>query len=264
MRGEYGTIYSWVIIVVVLVVIGLLAVLIVEIAILYKIVKLGGVPCRSIWLGQLLLLAICLAYLTLIAFVFKPTAAICGLLTFSVGLCYTLIQSILVVKILIVLSPKTHPGFLKLGHQWFILLLLWCVQIVIGVQWLFLSPADIVTGYGDAVVCKPARYSSIFFEFILSFVYLFIMGIVLVLLTTRAYCANRKLNGKPNSEAKWVLITSFVTAGTWLAWVIVGALMPAASMAALALGLWVTATATLLIMFVPKLHKLATLKDGGT
>lgn len=255
--------YPWAIVVIVLVVVGLLAVLIVEIVIVYKIVSLGGVPCRSIWLGQLLLLAITLSYLTLIAFVFQPTPAICSILTFCVGFCYSLIQSVLVLKILIILSPKTQAGFLKLGHQWLILLLLLVVQIVINVQWLVLSPLATVTGRGDAVVCRPTRYDSIFFEFIVSFIYIFIMGFVLFALTMKAYSKKRKSNGKPNSEAKWILITSCVTTGTWLAWIIVGSLMPGAGMAALAVGLWVTATATLLIMFVPKLHKLATLKDGG-
>ena len=263
LRSEDSSVYSWVIIILVLVVVGLLALLIVEIVIIYKIVSFGGVPCRSIWLGQLLLLAICLSYLTLIFFVFQPNPLVCRGMRFSVGICYIFIQSILLVKILIVLSPKTQAGFLKLGHQWLILILLWTVQVIINIQWLILAPSGVISVHDGAVVCLPTHTYSLFNDFLYSFIYIFIVGLILFAVTIRTYCCNRKLNGKPNSEAKWVLITSFVTTATWLAWIIVGALLPAASMAALALGLWVTATATLLIMFVPKLHKLATLKDGG-
>jgi len=259
-------VYPWVVVILVLIVIGLLTVLLVEIVIVYKVVRLGGVPCRSIWLGQLLLVAITLSYLSLITFVFKPTRVTCNIIRFSIGFCYILMQSVLLVKVLLILSPKTQAGFLKLGHQVLILGLIICVQVIINVEWLFLedsqSPPSLTN---DARRCQPVHLSKFFYDIIASFTYIFLVGLVIVSITVKTYTSMRKADEKPNAEAKWILITSCVTSAVWLVWIAVGALLPfpESAVAALAVGLWVTATITLLIMFVPKLHKLATLKDGG-
>lgn len=247
----------------VLAVVGLLSVLIVEVVIMYKVASLGGVPWRSVWLGQLLLLAICLAYLNLIAFVLKPSVVTCSIIRGGVGVCYALMQSVMCVKILMVLSPKTEAGFLKLGHQVLILILILLVQVIISAQWLIVVPPRADTLRNDMLVCKATYFSSLFYEMLASFSYIGLVGTVLFALTLITYSKNRKANGKPISEAKWILVTCCVTAATWVAWVIVGSLLPEVGMAALAVGLWVTATGTLLIMFVPKLHRLATLKRGG-
>ena len=265
-NGNDGVLLTWVTVVLVLTVIGLLTVLIIEIIILYKIVRLGGVPLRSVWLGQLLLFAILMSYITLIIFVFEPSAVTCNLLRFAVGFCYCFILAVLFVKVLVVLSPKTHPGFIKLGHQIMSLFMILSIQIVINVQWIILKPTGSINSINGRKMCPSTsdwNFSTIFYDFLLSFIYIAVVGVVLIALTLWGYVRSRRREGKPNSEARWILLTSIVTAATWLLWILVGALLPGADMAALAIGLWVTATATLIIMFVPKLHKLATLKDGG-
>lgn len=265
-NGSDGTLFTWVTVVLVLTVIGLLTVLIIEIIILYKIARLGGVPLRSVWLGQLLLFAILISYITLIIFVFEPTPVTCNLLRFTIGFCYCFILSLLLVKVLVVLSPKTHPGFIKLGHQIMVLLMLLCVQIIINVQWIILKPTTSTISIDGRKLCPSTSnwaFSTILYDFLLSFIFLVLVGAALIILTLWGYVKSRRREGKPNSEARWILLTCIVTAAAWLVWILVAALLPGADMAALAIGLWVTATSTLIIMFVPKLHKLATLKDGG-
>lgn len=266
LNGVDGVILTWVTVVIVLTVIGLLTVLIIEIIILYKIARLGGVPLRSIWLGQLLLLAILLSYLTLIVFVFEPTAITCNLLRFAIGFCYCFILAVLLVKILIVLSPKTHPGFLKLGHQIMALVFILAVQIIINIQWVILKPTVVIMSIQGRLMCPSTSnwsFDTILYDYLLSFLYIAVLGLTLIILTLWSYSKSRRVEGKPNSEARWVLLTAIITVAAWLPWILVGALLPGADMAALAIGLWVTATATMIVMFVPKLHKLATLKDGG-
>ena len=140
------------------------------------------------------------------------------------------------------------------------------IQIVINVQWIILKPTGSINSINGRKMCPSTsdwNFSTIFYDFLLSFIYVAVVGAVLIALTLWGYVRSRRREGKPNSEARWILLTSIVTAATWLLWILVGALLPGADMAALAIGLWVTATAALIIMFVPKLHKLATLKDGG-
>lgn len=276
--GYGSTVYPWVMVVLVLAIIGLLTVVIIEFIIIFKVIKLGGVPWRSVWLGQMLLFGILLSYLTTLAFVFKPTSGSCDLLRFAVGVCYALMLSVLIIKLLIILSPKNETGFLKFGHQVLILAILWLVQIVINSQWLILAPSSTElksinvqinngestrTEVYEGTVCKAVHLSSLFFDFLTSFVYIMLLRIVALVLSLISYTRSKKKDGKPNSESCWILVATVVTTIVWLIWILIGSFASDAGMAAIAIGLWVTATAKLIILFIPKLHKLATLKDGG-
>ncbi|XP_067930090.1 uncharacterized protein [Watersipora subatra] len=262
LRTRNTLVVSWVIVLIVLLIVGLLTLFVIEVVILYKIFKLKGVPCRSIWLGQLLLFAIGLSYCSLLVFIFQPTEIVCSLVRFFPGVCFILIQSVLILKLLLVMSPKTQGGFLKLGHQWLILLLIWAVQLVINIQWIILKPFQVITIQDDLRICVSTNSPILFADFLYSFIYIFVMGIVIMALSTILYWNNHRSSNKPNSETKWILVTGCITTATWLAWILAGALIPDWSVAALAIGLWVTATVTLLTMFLPKLHKLSALKDG--
>lgn len=275
LRASEDSAYGWYLIILVLLIVGFLSLIIIEAIIIHRLLRLGGVAWRSVWLGQLLLFSILLSYLTLIPLILTPTPHVCRLVRFSVSFSYSLIQAILLVKILIVLSPKTHPGFLKVPHQMLILFLVSAVQVAINSQWLVTLPAHgiaaverrFVNDDEVSVVCAATFLPefSLFHEMLVSFSYLLLVGLAIVALTLRAYLYKRKPNDEPHSEAKWVLMTSCTTTAIWLLWVIVGLTLKDNNikMAVLAIGLWTTATTTLFIMFVPKLHKLATLKDGG-
>jgi len=263
------------IVILVLAVIGLLVVVIVEIIIISKIIRLRGVPWRTVWLGQILLLAILLSYLVVFVFAFKPTVVVCSLERFGVGVCYALMLSVLFVKILIVLSPKTDSGFLKFGHQVMVLLLVWAIQIAINSQWLILAPSETesygivkVTGPLDRTEtlegqrCSATKFETLFFDTLASLVFVLLVHFIILIVTLVAF--NRgKRQGKVNSETRWILLAMSVNTVLWLLWILIGAFLLGAGMATVAIGLWAIATSTLIIMFVPKLHKLATLKPGG-
>lgn len=276
--GYGATVYPWVMIVVVLVVIGLLAVIIVEFIIIYKVARLGGVPWRSIWLGQTLLAGILLSYLTLIAFIFKPNTMSCSAIRFMTGVSYALMLAVLFVKVLIVMSPKTQSGFLKLGHQVLILIIVWSVQIAINTEWLIVIPSEIhskeikqwihngesESEYSyEGTVCKSTRLSSLFFDMLASFVFIMLLRLIVLVIALFSYKRSRSHEGKGSSESRWILVTTVVTTVIWIVWILVGSFLPDSGMASIAIGLWFTATAKLLIVFIPKLHKLATLKEGG-
>lgn len=278
LAGYGSTVYPWVMIVIVLIAIGLVTVLAVECIIIYKVVKLGGVPWRSIWLGQTLLFGVVLSYIALIPFIFKATEVSCNIMRFGVGVSYALMFAVLFVKVLIVLSPKTEAGFLKFGHQILILVILWIIQIVINAAWIVLKPSTVENTMEDVIIdtgvtqrvekvpasfCKAVILDRLFFDFLASFVFIMLLLIIILATTLVTYTKSRMKSGKADSESRWILVTTVLTTIVWLIWMLVGSFVPDADMAALAIGLWATATVTLLVMFIPKLHKLATLKDGG-
>jgi hypothetical protein len=84
LRFEIGG--RWIIALGVLAGIGLLAVFVFEIYILYKLMGTKtGRQWRTLWLGQLLLFGIFMSYLTLFAYLPIPTDVTCGLTRFGVS-----------------------------------------------------------------------------------------------------------------------------------------------------------------------------------
>ena len=120
---------TWTIVLLILCCLGLIVVVIFEV---YLVSKIVGSPIpshwRTMWLGQLLLFSLLLCYLVLFAFVVSPTVTSCVILRFGVGVCYAMCFSVLLVKLMIIMSSASI-GYLKGIYQFLMFVFAWGVQV---------------------------------------------------------------------------------------------------------------------------------------
>jgi len=119
----------WVIVLLVLASLGIFLVVMFEIFTLCQICGRAGLGSawRSMWLGQLLLLAVFLSYCSLLAFLPVPNLYTCAVIRIAVGCCYAMIFSVLLVKLMIILSSKTY-GHLQGIFQVLMFFFAWSLQ----------------------------------------------------------------------------------------------------------------------------------------
>ena len=138
---------KWIIPLGVLASLGVLAVIIFEITILYKLLGTQlGHQWRTMWLGQLLLFGVLLCFLTLFAYLPKPTDQTCGITRFGVGFSYAVVFSVMLVKLMVILTSKASdgllitdtesPNYLRGTYQILMFIFSVGVQLVIDIQWL--------------------------------------------------------------------------------------------------------------------------------
>ena len=242
----------WVIVLIVCAAVGILLVFIFEIVIMYKLSG-TSMPLRKLWLGQLLLLAILLSYLCLFAFVPSPNDTTCGIVRFGVGGCYALIFSILLVKLMIILSSKSI-GYLKGIFQVLMLVLAFGVQVAIDLEWLLLRQPEAeyshMDGNDEIWACAQS-----FDSHVTTLAYVMFLLLVCTILAAKA-------NGivTNHRESVYILASCALVIVVFLAWILVGFLVDDTDYEdpCLAFGLFATATIVLLVLFVPKLVQLST------
>ncbi|XP_069136390.1 metabotropic glutamate receptor 3-like [Argopecten irradians] len=293
---EYGTRFEigqkWIIALGVLAGVGCVAVLVFEIYILFKLLGTRiGRQWRTMWLGQLLLFGIFLSYLTLFAFLFIPTKATCGIIRFGIGVSYATIYSVLLVKLMVILTSTTteslipgdveSPNYLKGIYQFLMFIFAVGVQMVIDVQWLIQVPPEavkVVTNGGEeAWVCNHYTWSvdygwgdmknfvrSEFENHLLSLVYVMFLIIITTIVAMRAHgiITNHR-------ESVFIGIASGFSIPIWIAWGLVGGLNKNLDNghqfgdACLAFGLFIVATLALFSMFLPKVRQLINMGVEG-
>ncbi|XP_050409339.2 metabotropic glutamate receptor [Patella vulgata] len=158
-QNEYMTRFEigqkWIIPIGVLAGLGIFAVIIFEIYVMYKLLGTRqSHKWRTVWLGQLLLFGIFLSYLTLFAYLPIPTKATCGITRFGVGISYAIMFSVLLVKLMVILTSKSSesllpgdiesPNYLKGIYQFLMFMFAVGVQVVIGIQWLITVPPEAI------------------------------------------------------------------------------------------------------------------------
>lgn len=294
--GEYGTRFEigqkWIIALGVLAGLGILAVIVFEIYILYKLMgtKIGR-QWRTMWLGQLLLCGIFLAYLTLFAYIPVPTKATCGITRFGVGVSYAIIFAVLLVKLMVILTSKSSesyiagdiesPNYLKGIYQFLMFVFAVGVQIVIDTQWLIQVPPEVVkvvTNNGDeAWVCNHFTWSAEkgwlnmesfirtnFENDLLSLVYIMFLILMTTIVAMKAHgiITNHR-------ESVFIGIGAGFSIPIWIAWGLVGGLNRGHDYAqefgdaCMAFGLFITATLALFSMFLPKVRQLVNMGVEG-
>ena len=157
LRTRYDIGQKWIIAVGVLAGLGILAILVFEAyVIIYKmLISRHLQQWRTMWLGQLLLLGVLLSYLTLVAYLFIPTKATCGITRFGVGVSYAFCFSVLLVKLMVILTSKSSepsllpddsesPNYLRGIYQVLMFLFALGVQVVIDTQWLITVPPEAI------------------------------------------------------------------------------------------------------------------------
>lgn len=272
---------KWIIALGVLGGLGVLAVIIFEIYILFKLMGTNiGRQWRTMWLGQLLLLGIFLAYLTLFAFLFIPTKATCGITRFGVGVSYAMIFAVLLVKLMVILTSKSSeslipgdvesPNYLKGIYQFLMFIFAAGVQVVIDIQWLIQVPPEAVqvmdnTG-SPAWICNHYTWSADhgwadmtmfvrteFENHLLSLVYVMFLILMTTFVSMRAHgiITNHR-------ESVFIGIVAGFSIPIWISWGLVGGLnrdhdgAHQFGDACLAFGLFMCATLALFSMFLPK------------
>ncbi|XP_021339542.1 metabotropic glutamate receptor-like, partial [Mizuhopecten yessoensis] len=223
------------------------AVLVFEIYILFKLLGTRiGRQWRTMWLGQLLLFGIFLSYLTLFAFLFIPTNATCGIIRFGIGVSYATIYSVLLVKLMVILTSTTSeslipgdvesPNYLKGIYQFLMFIFAVGVQVVIDIQWMIQVPPEAVkvmtNGGVEAWVCNHYTWSvdygwgdmenfvrSEFENHLLSLVYVMFLIIITTIVAMRAHgiITNHR-------ESVFIGIVAGFSIPIWIAWGLVGGL----------------------------------------
>ncbi|XP_067683879.1 metabotropic glutamate receptor 3-like [Haliotis asinina] len=290
-RFEIGQ--RWIIALGVLAGLGILAVIIFEIYILYKLLGTRmGSRWRTMWLGQLLLFGIFLSFLTLFAFIPVPTKATCALTRFGVGVSYSIMFAVLLVKLMVILTSKTSessllpgdiesPNYLKGIYQFLMFMFAVGVQVVIDAQWLITVPPEAVlvtdNGGNQAWVCNHYTWKvntgmlnmttfvrNDFENHLLSLVYIMFLILITTVLALNAHgiITNHR-------ESIFIGIASGFTIPIWLAWGLVGGLnrdhivAQEFGDACIAFGLFLTATLILFAMFLPKVRQLVNIGVEG-
>ncbi|OWF46220.1 metabotropic glutamate receptor-like [Mizuhopecten yessoensis] len=296
MGDEYGTRFDvgqkWIIALGVLAGVGCVAVLVFEIYILFKLLGTRiGRQWRTMWLGQLLLFGIFLSYLTLFAFLFIPTNATCGIIRFGIGVSYATIYSVLLVKLMVILTSTTSeslipgdvesPNYLKGIYQFLMFIFAVGVQVVIDIQWMIQVPPEAVkvmtNGGVEAWVCNHYTWSvdygwgdmenfvrSEFENHLLSLVYVMFLIIITTIVAMRAHgiITNHR-------ESVFIGIVAGFSIPIWIAWGLVGGLNKKLDNghqfgdACLAFGLFIVATLALFSMFLPKVRQLINMGVEG-
>ncbi|KAK7087453.1 metabotropic glutamate receptor 2-like [Littorina saxatilis] len=293
-RFEIGR--KWIIALGALAGLGILAVIIFEIYILYKMLGTQmGQKWRTMWLGQLLLFGIFLCYLTLFAYLPTPTKATCGITRFGVGVSYSICFAVLLVKLMVILTSKNTdnsliPGdgesgnYLKGIYQFLMFVFVVGVQVVIDAQWLITVPPEAVkvvtNNGGEAWICNHYTFRASgelnsmmamsefvrneFENHILSLVYIMFLILITTVLALNAHgiITNHR-------ESVFIGIAAGFSIPVWLAWTLVGGLNRDHDYAhefgdaCIAFGLFITATLVLFSMFLPKVRQLVNMGVEG-
>ena len=216
------------------------------------------VKASSRELSAVLLTGILLCYLTPMFFAAKPAPWICGIRRFSVGICFAICYSALLVKTNRIhrifnrkITSTEAPPLVSPVSQLFFTALLVSVQVVIAVIWLIVEKPSITFIYSDfstELICGE----STLIELAISLAYSFL----LLLATT--YYAFRTRNVPQNfNEAKFISFTMYSLCVLWLAFIPIyfaatARLGVVYQTGSLMLTIILNASITLSCLFVPK------------
>ncbi|KAJ8301933.1 hypothetical protein KUTeg_020920 [Tegillarca granosa] len=227
--------------------------------IVYVIMKVCGglLQKRYIGLGIMLLVSIVTMYLSVLPFVFTPGENICSLRFFLPGLTYALTFAVIMAKLMSLRAYKLIGlgGEISNLNQFLTVLFVTGVQLAIGIHWWIKQGSLFVV---DTSLPDVTQYACKFdkTEFVIYLVY------IMFLIVLAAFYAILVRNETKNmGEAKLILISSWMTIAVWVAWIAVLIIQPKDyEEPTVCVGIIVTASVTILVVFVPKLHRISKLK----
>ena len=255
---------GWSITMLVLSVIGLLATLSVAL-IFIAFYKHRAIKASSREVSIILLVGLVLCFFMPFFFIAKPSAAVCAIRRFGIGLGFTICFSALLVKTNRIyrmfnqktLNPAKPPQFTSPLAQIIMTLALISVQLLVATVWTAADPPSATAKYKGLqaeLVCNgsPILYITV------SLGYSFVL---LILSTYNAFLA-RKVPENFN-EARYINATLYALCVIWLAFVAIyfatlnlGAMYQAIS---LMVAIFLSASATLVCIFVPRIILLITM-----
>ena len=256
------------IIVAVLALIGITATISVSIVfIIYRNERIIKASSRE--LNAVLLCGILLCYLMPFLYIAKPSPALCAIQRFSVGFCFSLCFSALLVK-----TNRIHrifnreslslrpPPLISPTSQLFFTAMLVSVQVVIATVWLAAEHPSVVVTYHEHFVTELSCGENPYIGLSITFAY------NLLLLTVTLYFAfkTRKVPANFN-EARFINLNMYTLLVLWLAFVptyfITTALRSSFHTGTIVIAIILSGTAILCCLLVPKVYFLFSLKRKG-
>ncbi|GAB1600313.1 metabotropic glutamate receptor-like [Argonauta hians] len=224
---------------------------------LYKYCLGTGCGRRYCTLALILLFALVVQYSTILPFVFTPNELVCEMRYFAPAFGYAFTLSIILVKLMNLHDYRLIGlgGTLSIVNQLLTIVFITGIQVAVGLQrWLLMKSAlaKKVTYYGVSI------YSCLFdkFEFIYYICYPMFLQLLILLYAISLYKEKRNLR-----EAKYILLASLLSIVVWLSWQLVYFLQPTIFMQpAVAIGILIFTTVNLSLIFIPKIHMMATLR----
>ena len=218
------------------------------------------VKASSRELSAVLLCGIMLCYLLPFFFIAKPAPWICGIRRFSVGFCFSLCYSALLVKTNRIhrifnrkITSLEAPPLIGPISQLSITAILVSIQVAIATVWLIVRKPNIEFTYQDfstELNCDESAHVGLFIS----------LGYNFVLLLITTYFAFRTRNVPENfNEAKYISFTMYTLCVLWLAFIptyiaataTLGVIYQTGS---LVLAIIFNATITLSCLFAPKIY----------
>ncbi|CAG7732416.1 unnamed protein product [Allacma fusca] len=223
---------------------------------IYVLCKARGPSRRHLFLGQMLLFGLFLCSSLALVFAICPSAVSCFLGRLGLGIAYTLIFSVLMVKCVFLLSLDGGI-YLPASYQACLLLFSVLVQVAIDTQWVIVYPPHLqVNQMGGPLWSQCGTTYS---QLLLTLAYnVFLIGVVGILaFKTRGIRENYR-------ESTYIGISILVTIPIWISWTIAGWILQGRHQdACVAFGLLAQSLATFLIMFMPKGRQLAAMGKEG-
>ncbi|XP_035691371.1 metabotropic glutamate receptor 3-like [Branchiostoma floridae] len=172
-------------------------------------------------LGHILLLGIFMLYLTSFVYVLAPTATICGIRRFALGVSYVVCLSALLSHAIYAwirgVRKEESPCELGIEKKMLLLLvaLLVLVQVLLNMEWLLADPpsATILTeGESATWVCNALTHDHHLISFIVSLLYAMVLVLLTTLATTKAWLVNR------SRDTLCACVAAISAIPSWLLW----------------------------------------------
>lgn len=246
----------WIIIALAIAGVGSLLSLIFGIYVVYKVTK-KALGKRFVSLGLTLLFSVALLYLSILPFAFTPSEAVCGLRYFLTGVSYTSCFAVILVKLMSLQSYKLIGlgGEVSKINQFLTTFFIVGVQIAIGVQW-WLNNDPAMYSINDSSGIQ--KYICIFNRqnFVAYHAY-----VILLILICCIYAISVRNEKKNMGEARLLLACCCTCVIIWATWLPCLILLDRKwSDVIICAGILSSATAVLLIIFVPKIRMVSRLK----
>ena len=251
--------HGWSIVTLILTCVGILATTAVVIVfIIYN--KHQIIKASSRELSAVLLSGIMLCYFLPFFFIAKPSPGICAIRRFSVGFCFSLCYSALLIKTNRIhrifnrkITTLEPPPLIGPISQLLFTGVLVAIQIIIASVWLIIDKPSITFSYTDfstELKCGESTQIGLFIS----------LGYNFVLLVITTYFAVRTRNVPQNfNEAKFISFTMYALCVLWLAFIPVY-IAAAATLGviyqtgSLVLAIILNASVTLCFLFAPKIY----------
>ena len=212
---------------------------------------------RHLFLGQMLMLGMLLSCVMAAVLSMKPTMITCAATRVGIGLSYTIIYATLLVKLVFLVSLNSGV-YLPATYQCLLLCFALLIQVVIGIQWLMQSPADVIHTSLDS----GGTYSSCNVTFqrqILGLLYVIFLILAVVVLAFKSRGVRENYR-----EAMYIGLTMGFTVCIFTIWILAGFMSPIIySDVCVACGLVGCAAITFIIMFMPKGRQLSAMGREG-